>query len=146
MASRYTDYASWATIGKVALTTVLLKTLIRTKHISTLRHLLLEIHVPNPENTYLFVCYLFEDAVNNTLYKISPSHDDNLGSISGKFMRYLLRKKWHWGNSIPVIWLPSQFSFYQLLHAHLSSSSGVGVIAPIVAGVPSGLCLIPPHE
>jgi hypothetical protein len=39
---------------------------------------------------------------------------------------------------------PCQFSFYQLLHTHLSS--GAGTIGQIVADVPSGLSLTPPQE
>jgi hypothetical protein len=38
---------------------------------------------------------------------------------------------------------PCQFSFHQLLHTHLSS--GAGTMNPLVAGVPRGLSLIPPH-
>jgi hypothetical protein len=32
-----------------------------------------------------------------------------------------------------------QFSFHQLLHTHLSSPSGTGIVGPLVAGVASGL-------
>jgi hypothetical protein len=37
-----------------------------------------------------------------------------------------------------------QFSFHQLLHTNLLS--GAGTIGQIVADVPSGLSLTPPHE
>jgi hypothetical protein len=39
---------------------------------------------------------------------------------------------------------PCQFSYYQILHAHLSS--GAGTIGQIVADVPRGLSLTPPQE
>jgi hypothetical protein len=37
-------------------------------------------------------------------------------------------------------------SFHRLLHTHHHSSSGVGKIGQIVAGVPSGLSLTPPQR
>jgi hypothetical protein len=39
---------------------------------------------------------------------------------------------------------PCQFSFHQMLHSYLSS--GAGTIGKLVADVPSGLSLTPPHE
>jgi hypothetical protein len=39
---------------------------------------------------------------------------------------------------------PCQFSLHQLLHTHLSS--GAGTIGQLVADVPNGLSLTPPHE
>jgi hypothetical protein len=39
---------------------------------------------------------------------------------------------------------PCQFLFHRLLHTHLSS--GDGTIGQLVADVPSGLSLTPPHE
>jgi hypothetical protein len=39
---------------------------------------------------------------------------------------------------------PCQFSFYRLLHTHLSS--GAGRVGQLVADVPSGLSLTPPKE
>jgi hypothetical protein len=39
---------------------------------------------------------------------------------------------------------PCQFLFHETLHPHLSS--GAGTMGPLVADVPSGLTLNPPHE
>jgi hypothetical protein len=39
---------------------------------------------------------------------------------------------------------PCQFSFHQMLHTHLSS--GAGRTGQLVAELPSGLSLTPPHE
>jgi hypothetical protein len=39
---------------------------------------------------------------------------------------------------------PYQFSYHQMLHAHISSEAGR--IDQLVADVPSGLSLTPPHE
>jgi hypothetical protein len=39
---------------------------------------------------------------------------------------------------------PCQFSFHQMLHTHLLS--GAGTIGQLVADVPSGLSITPPHE
>jgi hypothetical protein len=41
---------------------------------------------------------------------------------------------------------PRQFSFHRLLHIHHHLSSGVATIGQLVADVPSGLSLTPPHE
>jgi hypothetical protein len=43
-----------------------------------------------------------------------------------------------------VLRLPCQFSFRQMLHTHLSS--GVGTTSQLVADVPIGLSLTPPHN
>jgi hypothetical protein len=53
------------------------------------------------------------------------------------------------GRSLPPRKVPGthfccQFLFHQLLHTHLSS--GAGTIGPLVAGMPNGLILTPPHE
>jgi hypothetical protein len=40
---------------------------------------------------------------------------------------------------------PCQFSFHRLLHAH-HLSSGADTLGQLVADVPSGLSLTPPHE
>jgi hypothetical protein len=40
---------------------------------------------------------------------------------------------------------PCQFSFHRLLHTH-HLSSGAATIGQLVADVPSGLILTPPHE
>jgi hypothetical protein len=40
---------------------------------------------------------------------------------------------------------PCQFSFHRLLHIH-HLSSGAGTTGQLVADVPSGLSLTPPHE
>jgi hypothetical protein len=42
--------------------------------------------------------------------------------------------------------LPCQFSFHRLLHIHHHLSSGVGTMGQLVADVPRGLSLTPPHE
>jgi hypothetical protein len=39
---------------------------------------------------------------------------------------------------------PCQFSFHQMFHTHLST--GAGAIGQLVANVPSGLSLTPPHK
>jgi hypothetical protein len=39
---------------------------------------------------------------------------------------------------------PCQFSFHQMFHIHLSS--GAGTVGKLLADVPSGLSLTPPHE
>jgi hypothetical protein len=41
---------------------------------------------------------------------------------------------------------PCQFSFHRLFHIHRHLSSGAGTIGELVAHVPSGFSLTPPHE
>jgi hypothetical protein len=41
---------------------------------------------------------------------------------------------------------PCQFSFYRLLHIHHHLSSGAGTIGQLMADIPSGLSLTPPHK
>jgi hypothetical protein len=44
------------------------------------------------------------------------------------------------------IGFPCKFSFHRLLHTHHLLSSGAGRIRQLVADVPSGISLSPPHE
>jgi hypothetical protein len=54
--------------------------------------------------------------------------------------------KWQWDRFSPnYICFPCQFSFHQKLHTHLNVSFGAGTIGQLVADVPSGFSLIPPH-
>jgi hypothetical protein len=41
---------------------------------------------------------------------------------------------------------PCQFSFHRLLHKHHHLSSGTGTIGQLMADVPCGLSLTPPHQ
>jgi hypothetical protein len=95
--------------------------LIRTKYLSIPRHLLLEICFPSLEIIYL---QFIKNAVSNTLYKSPPSHHDDLSSIAGQHMLYLLRTKWYWGNfspsnSAPLANCHSTNSSTLIYHHHL---------------------------
>jgi hypothetical protein len=60
----------------------------------------------------------------------------HLGSVADKVRMGLVSSE-YFGS-------PSQFSIHHMLHIHLSS--GAGTIGQLVADVPSGLSLTPPHK
>jgi hypothetical protein len=68
----------------------------------------------------------------------TASHRGDPGSIPSKAMWDLCRQ------SGTAEGFPYQPSFHQMLHTHISA--GIGTIGLLVAYVPSGLSLTPPHE
>jgi hypothetical protein len=108
---------------------------------------------PIQEKFKLDVFYLLVSYLKRNTYGITMLHLQLIAGIPPRLpafdprsshVRFMVEKLLLWQTFSGYFGFPYQFSLRRQLHTHLSS--GAGTVGPLVADVPSGLSLTPPHE